>query len=199
MLVEAENPEDARELVRRRLGDDRLTLSNYVVEKGVEYNPKPIKGRVLSAHPQGTIKVSVSLDENALGITERSLRNLRNEVARRLDHELIVLETPTSEITCGYLIIDRTANEAVFTGDGFRTDGGGEGGAGYRAAQAYLNVFCVKPYFSEPLDFADAYAGNPEAVLSRLRELAEEAISRLGNRFVRPSETKASYMRGFLR
>lgn len=197
MLVEAQNPEDARELVRRRLGDDRLTLSNYVVEKGVEYNPKPIKGRVLSAHSQGTIKVS--LDENALGITERSLRNLRNEVARRLDHELIVLEIPTSEITCGYLIIDRTANEAVFTGDGFRTDGGGEGGAGYRAARACLAVFGIKPYFGEPLDITGAYTGEDDPVLSRVCELAEEAISKLIDRFIRPSETKASYMRGFLR
>ena len=72
----------------------------------------------------------VSMNQEALGITERSLKVLRDEIARRVDHDLMVLpawladrEIPTSDITCGYLIVDRTLNEAVFTGDGFRTDG----------------------------------------------------------------------------
>ncbi|RLG29058.1 hypothetical protein DRN98_08765, partial [Methanosarcinales archaeon] len=94
----------------------------------------------------------VSLDQEALGITERSLKVLRDEIARRVDDDLVVLKIPTSDITCGYLIVDRTVKEAVFTGDGFRTDGGGEGGAGYRAAEAYLDIFRLKAYFAEPVD-----------------------------------------------
>ena len=141
----------------------------------------------------------VSLDQETLGITERSLKVLRDEIARRVDHELLVLEIPTSEITCGYMIVDRTANEAVFSGDGFRTDGGGEGGAGYRAAQAYLDVFGLRPYFAEPVDLADAYAGNAEAVLSRLRNLAEDMVKGSPDRFLVPSQIKPSYMRGYLR
>ena len=141
----------------------------------------------------------VRLDQDSLGITERSLKVLRDEIARRVDHDLMVLEIPTSDITCGYLIVDRTAREAVFTGDGFRTDGGGEGGAGYRAAEAYLDLFRLKAYFAEPVDMTEAYVGNTDPVLSRLRELAEDALQRSPDRFVVPSDTTPSYMRGHLR
>ena len=141
----------------------------------------------------------VSLDEKALGITARSLKVLRDEIARRVDHELIVLEIPTSDITCGYLIVDRSLNEAVFTGDGFRTDGGGEGGAGYRAAEAYLDLFRLKAYFAEPVDMTEAYAGNTKPVIARLSDLAQEAMENSPDRFVAPSNTTPSYLRGHLR
>jgi len=141
----------------------------------------------------------VRLDQDSLGITERSLKVLRDEIARRVDHDLMVLEIPTSDITCGYLIVDRTLNEAVFTGDGFRTDGGGEGGAGYRAAEAYLDLFRLKAYFAEPVDMTDAYMGNTEPLIARLSELAQEALENSPDRFMAPSNTTPSYMRGHLR
>ena len=141
----------------------------------------------------------VSLDQEALGITERSLKVLRDEIARRVDDDLVVLKIPTSDITCGYLIVDRTVKEAVFTGDGFRTDGGGEGGAGYRAAEAYLDIFRLKAYFAEPVDMTEAYTGNTEAVIARLSELARDALENSQDRFVTPSQTSPSYMRGHLR
>jgi len=141
----------------------------------------------------------VRLDQDSLGITERSLKVLRDEIARRVDHDLMVLEIPTSDITCGYLIVDRTAREAVFTGDGFRTDGGGEGGAGYRAAEAYLDLFRLKAYFAEPVDMTDAYMGNTEPLIARLSELAQEALENSPDRFMAPSNTTPSYMRGHLR
>jgi len=148
----------------------------------------------------------VSLDEETLGITERSLKVLRDEIARRVDHDLMVLpawladrEIPTSDITCGYLIVDRTANQAVFTGDGFRTDGGGEGGAGYRAAEAYLDIFRLKPYFTEPVDMTEAYTGNTKPVIASLSELAQEALENSPDRFMAPSNTTPSYLRGHLR
>ena len=141
----------------------------------------------------------VSMNQEALGITERSLKVLRDEIARRVDHDLMVLEIPTSDITCGYLIVDRTAREAVFTGDGFRTDGGGEGGAGYRAAEAYLDLFRLKAYFAEPVDMTDAYMGNTEPLIARLSELAQEGLENSPDRFMAPSNTTPSYMRGHLR
>ena len=141
----------------------------------------------------------VRLDQDSLGITERSLKVLRDEIARRVDHDLMVLEIPTSDITCGYLILDRTLNEAVFTGDGFRTDGGGEGEAGYRAAQAYLDIFRLKAYFAEPVDMTEPYAGNTGPLIARLSELAQQALESNFDRFVAPSNTTPSYMRGHLR
>ena len=141
----------------------------------------------------------VSMNQEALGITERSLKVLRDQIARRVDHDLMVLEIPTSDITCGYLIVDRTLNEAVFTGDGFRTDGGGEGGAGYRAAQAYLDIFRLKGYFTEPVDITEAYTGSTGPLIARLSELAQQALESNSDRFVVPSNTTPSYLRGHLR
>ena len=148
----------------------------------------------------------VSMNQEALGITERSLKVLRDEIARRVDHDLMVLpawladrEIPTSDITCGYLILDRTLNEAVFIGDGFRTDGGGEGGAGYRAAQAYLDIFRLKGYFAEPMDITEAYTGSTGPLIARLSELAQQALESNSERFVAPSNTTPSYLRGHLR
>jgi len=141
----------------------------------------------------------VSMDQEALGITERSLKVLRDEIARRVDHDLMVLEIPTSDITCGYLIVDRTLNEAVFTGDGFRTDGGGEGGAGYRAVVAYLDIFRLKPYFAELVDMTQVYAGDTEPLIARLSELAQEALENSPDRFVAPSNTTPSYLRAHSR
>jgi len=49
MLVEAESPEDARELVRRELGEDRRELAKYFVEKAQPYNPRAIKGKIINS------------------------------------------------------------------------------------------------------------------------------------------------------
>lgn len=51
-LVEAETADDARTLVVRMLGDDRVGLNNYMVGKAEEYNPKPIAGRIIGAAPR---------------------------------------------------------------------------------------------------------------------------------------------------
>ena len=144
-------------------------------------------------------QLKMVLDLNTLGITYRSLRLLRNEIARRVDHDLLVVEVPTTHLTSGYLIIDRTANEAVFTGDGFRTDGGGEGGAGYRAAEAYLDIFRLNPYMADPVDMAPAYEGNSDTVVEGLRGIAEAALKETSGQFIKPSDTNPSYMRGYVR
>ncbi len=47
-LVEAETSQDAFTLVRRQLGEDRVKLCNYVIDKPLEYKPKPVEGKILS-------------------------------------------------------------------------------------------------------------------------------------------------------
>lgn len=47
-VVEANNPEDARELLSRYLGEDRASVSRYVIQKAFEYNPKPIEGKIVT-------------------------------------------------------------------------------------------------------------------------------------------------------
>lgn len=83
-------------------------------------------------------------NKNNWGITGRSLMSLRNELSKRLDHDICVLEVPTGNEICGFLIIDNTTDECVFTGDGFRTDKRGEGGRGYDQSKVLLALFGIK-------------------------------------------------------
>lgn len=119
---------------------------------------------------EGTMIGKVFYDHSTFGITQRSLKMLRDELALRFFHEVVVWEIPTSDIVCGFLILDKTTNAAVFSGNGFRTDNGGEGGAGYRAAQALFAIYGINVMvWDMPVDLL---AG--EAVEKQLLELARE-------------------------
>ncbi|MEJ2717416.1 MAG: hypothetical protein P8182_09800 [Deltaproteobacteria bacterium] len=82
-------------------------------------------------------------DESTFGNTERSLKMLRDVLVHRIDRHIAVIEVPSDHLCCGFLVLDKDAKEAVFVGDGFRTDNGGEGGAGYKSAKALLNLFGI--------------------------------------------------------
>ena len=69
---------------------------------------------------------------------------LRQELAYRIDRSVCVRAVPTGDITCGFFIIDGITGDIVWTGDGFRTDGGGEGGRGYEAAKQILKTFSLR-------------------------------------------------------
>lgn len=88
------------------------------------------------------------LDET-LGVTLRALKALRDELAERIQHELLVFQVPSQDGShCdiyGFFVVDKTAREIVIIGDGFRGDNGGEGGNGHRAAQALLAIYGLKP------------------------------------------------------
>lgn len=77
----------------------------------------------------------------AFGITSKSLKMLRNILSNSLQDEILILEIQTEEILCGFLIFNKTNNSVSWTGDGFRTDGGGEGGRGYKAAYKLIELF----------------------------------------------------------
>ena len=89
--------------------------------------------------------MKVDVDENTYGYTHPSLQRLRNELSRRIDHKVGVYQIQTHDICCGYLIIDHSNNDATWSGDGFRTDNDGEGGSGFRAAEALLRLFNAMP------------------------------------------------------
>lgn len=90
----------------------------------------------------------LTLHKETLGITQRALKALRDELAQRIDHELLLFQVPSSDgAHCGiygFFLVDRSAKEIVIIGDGFRGDGGGEGGTGHRAAQALLALYGLK-------------------------------------------------------
>jgi len=83
-------------------------------------------------------------DQATFGITGKSLRMLRNAIADNLHDKILVLEIPTGDILCGFLVLNKEKGTATWSGDGFRTDRGGEGGRGYAAAHKLLDVFGLK-------------------------------------------------------
>lgn len=84
----------------------------------------------------------VSYTADSFGITRTSLRNLRDWIADHRDQEIAVVQVHTEDFCCGFVCILKDGS-AFFTGDGFRTDRGGEGGAGYRSALALLQLFGI--------------------------------------------------------
>jgi hypothetical protein len=73
-----------------------------------------------------------------------SLQILRNSLARSIDHSIKVFEVKTCEQLTSFLLIDLSDNTAVWTGDGFRQDLMGEGGAGLNSAKILFLLFNIK-------------------------------------------------------
>ena len=112
---------------------------------------------------------NVQYDRNTFGITQQSLKVLRNTLAERINHEITVLEIPTSEICSGFLILDYNEKVAIFTGDGFRTDNRGEGGAGCRAALALCSIYGIDVH---AWDMIELWPG--DAIRQQLLDIANQ-------------------------
>jgi hypothetical protein len=138
-------------------------------------------------------------DENTLGTPQNSLKMLRDTLAARINHRIAVVEIPTNNVCCGYLILDGDDNVAVFTGDGFSTDKEGERGAGYRSAQALFTLFGIMPHlWDETVPIEDIYNGNRALVRRRLHQLVNDvkidyAADYRG--FMKPLDAKPFYVR----
>ena len=124
---------------------------------------------------------TVTLHKETLGFTQMALKALRDELAERIDHELIVFQVPSKNGShCdiyGFSLVDKTAREIAIIGDGFRGDGGGEGGKGHRAAQALLAIHRLKPIAMTPEE-AVLYREDTSAyqeIADRMLEIAEQS------------------------
>jgi len=139
-------------------------------------------------------------DENALVVAERSLRVLRDALAERINHRIVVVEIPSNDAHCGYLIIDGDNNEAVFTGIGFRTDRKEEGGAGFRSAQALFALYGIMPcIWDEKIAMDDNGNGSRVQIRRRLYQLLEDVKRDYVydyKGFVKPVDNKPCYIRG---
>jgi len=96
-------------------------------------------------------------DPNTFGITQKSLKMLRDALAEKIKNRIIVVEVPTSDLCCGYFIFDWEWQNATWTGDGFRQDRRGEGGAGYRSAEVLLRLFGIWPVSWEEVNFDEIW------------------------------------------
>ncbi len=118
----------------------------------------------------------ITLHQETLGITQRALKALRDELAQRISHEILVFQVPSEDDShCeiyGFFLVDKTDKEIVIIGDGFRGDGGGEGGAGHRAALALLAIYHLVPIEMMPEE-AIAYR---EDAWAAYREIADKVL-----------------------
>jgi len=120
----------------------------------------------------------LTLHEESLGITQKALWALRDELAKRAAHKLVVYRVPSVDgghcDIYGVFIIDFTDEEIAIIGDGFRGDNGGEGGAGHRAAQALMAIYGLNPLEMMPDDAID-YTENMSLYAPIARKLQDYA------------------------
>ncbi|MFW6275384.1 MAG: hypothetical protein ACOC2M_01980 [bacterium] len=150
---------ELKELVKQ---DKELAMLVYECCKhsNVYAIPDLFKAMIEKIYMGGEMKVL--FDKGSMGITSRSLKSFRNALCRRIDHKILIIKVPTSHYLCGFLIIDFDKDEMFFSGDGFRTDGGGEGSAGYATAKIILEAL-----------------GNPKVLAGPDIDLENKALSDL--------------------
>jgi len=124
----------------------------------------------------------VIIHEETFGVTQPALQALRNELAWRINNKVEVLSVGSvGNDHCegyGLFIVDLTTHQVAVVGDGFRADGGGEGGKGHRAACALLDIYGIKPevagesiaYFT-PQDPAQR-----AAVIEKFHQVADRCV-----------------------
>lgn len=144
----------------------------------------------------------VKYDRDSPGITEGSLRMLRNTLAEKIRDEICVIEIPTNDLCCGYLILDQANSEAVYTGDGFRPDRGGEGGAGFNSAAAIFRIYGIELIHAERTVILDPlfHMEGKEAaefLIVSMQKLVDE-IFFMKVDFTRPIDNRAGYVNGTL-
>jgi len=139
----------------------------------------------------------IIFNPNTFGITQKSLKMLRDALAEKVNHRIVVVEVPTDDVCCGYFIFDWELQNATWTGDGFRTDGGGEGGAGYRSAKVLFSLFGIwLIHHSEQVNCKEIYSLQKGQTQRQLKALAAKIASEIiQEEFFKPRERQPGYVR----
>jgi hypothetical protein len=138
----------------------------------------------------------VNFDVNSFGITQRSLKMLRDALAQGIAHHVAVVEVPTNDLCCGFFIFDRELKSAVWTGDGFRRDRAGEGGAGYRSAETLFDLYGLRAILWEPVNIEEVYILPGEKISGLLLGIAQKIANEIDDRDFRlPLERMPGYVR----
>jgi len=138
----------------------------------------------------------IVFNPNTFGITQKSLKMLRNVLAEKVNRRIAVVEVATNDICCGYFIFDWELQNATWTGDGFRFDGGGEGGAGYKSAKVLFQFFGVSTNLWEQVNFDEIYSLDEGETQQQLKALAQKIAGGISDEeFFRPSERMPEYVR----
>jgi hypothetical protein len=142
---------------------------------------------------------SVCFDVNSFGITQRSLKILRDTITKNNERKILVIELPTDNICCGFMIFvqNKDGIEVIWTGDGFRTDGGGEGSAGYNTAETIFYLYRIRPLLWEKWEgYEKLYTASEEVIKQELLQVANSILQTVSeDDFVIPIESKPPYIR----
>ena len=117
----------------------------------------------------------LNFHRETLGVTQRALKALRDELARRIEHEIHVFQVPSTDSphceVYGFFLVDKTAMEVAIIGDGFKGDNGGEAGAGHRAAQALLAIYGLKPIVLGGIQYTVGYVDDVSVYRERVDDV----------------------------
>jgi len=119
----------------------------------INFTNNTVRCREREVTTMGIHLISVIQNPEAMGVTRESIKALRNTLAERIRRKIAVVEIPTADKGCGFLILDSNAHEAIFTGDGFSRTHGGEGMAGYRTAKVLFQTYKITPTTWDVVDF----------------------------------------------
>jgi len=140
----------------------------------------------------------IVFNEDTFGITQRSLKMLRNTLALTINHPIVVVCVPVNDLCCGFFVFDRKTKTAYFSGDGFRLDQAGEGGAGYRSASALFDIYGINAIMWEPIPLEEIYNLPEDKLEQKLMEVANSIATGLSEKdFRTPFKQKPHYVRRY--
>lgn len=108
------------------------------------------------------------------GITRRSIRHLRNSLALCCQSRVGVVIVRTGNGLCAFAIVDNSKRQIRWSGDGFRLDKGGEGGAGYVAALKLLKDWGLHPFEDESKTLNITYPYDQKILVEYIEDVLED-------------------------
>jgi hypothetical protein len=121
----------------------------------------------------------IDIQDNTLGITRASLNRLRDILVLCYAYRTSVIIVPTDKNVFGYLFCNHDSKIAFFTGDGFRTDNGGEGGAGKRTAERLLELFSIDNLSGVGYDSEPAPYNSEDELYNKLSKILTEHLKEI--------------------
>jgi hypothetical protein len=143
-------------------------------------------------------------DPKTCGETQASLKMLRDAIANRFRNRIAVLQLDTTGLTCGFLVLDLDekwddGGTGVWSGDGFRSDRVGEGGAAYRTAEVIFLLFGIDLIYFDYVDILEYtkllfLKKDQEAGKLLLNTMSQIAVDIEDSDFVRPVDLSPAYI-----
>ena len=136
--------------------------------------------------------MKVKYDLSSFGVTQKCLKLLRDTLALWHDRPIAVVAVPADTLCCGFFVF-RTNGDAVWTGDGFRMDMMGEGGAGMRSALGLLAIYGLNHIVWEEVNFWKTDRNELDDLINKTAEKIFKTLQ--SSDFKTPRKQKPHYIR----